>query len=40
VGVPDEFLKMLPYVLTLAVLATGVGATRAPAALGQPYARG
>lgn len=40
VGVPDEFLKMLPYLLTLAVLATGVGATRAPAALGQPYTRG
>ena len=40
VGVPDEFLKMLPYLLTLVVLATGVGAARAPAALGQPYVRG
>ena len=40
VGVPDEFLKMLPYLLTLVVLATGVGAARAPTALGQPYVRG
>jgi general nucleoside transport system permease protein len=39
-GAPDEFLKMLPYVLTLVVLATGLGKARAPAALGQPYTRG
>jgi len=40
VGAPDEFLKMLPYVLTLIVLATGLGKARAPAALGQPHTRG
>lgn len=39
VGIPDEFLKMLPYLLTLAVLTGYVGKTRAPAALGIPYRR-
>jgi len=39
IGIPDEFLKMLPYVLTLVVLAGYVGETRAPAAMGTPYRR-
>lgn len=39
VGIPDEFLKMLPYLLTISVLAGFVGRTRAPAALGAPYHR-
>jgi simple sugar transport system permease protein len=39
VGIPDEFLKMLPYLLTLVVLAGYVGKTRAPAAMGAPYRR-
>jgi simple sugar transport system permease protein len=38
-GIPDEFLKMLPYVLTVAVLAGYMGRTGAPAALGVPYRR-
>jgi len=39
VGVPDEFLKMLPYLLTILVLAVHAGRTRAPAAMGVPYRR-
>ncbi|GIX07409.1 MAG: ABC transporter permease [Candidatus Poribacteria bacterium] len=39
VGIPDEFLKMLPYLLTLAVLAGYAGRTQAPAKLGIPYRR-
>jgi simple sugar transport system permease protein len=38
-GVPDEMLKMLPYILTLLVLAGWAGKTRSPAALGRPYER-
>jgi simple sugar transport system permease protein len=35
--IPVEFYYMLPYVLTLIVLAGAVGRSNAPAALGQPY---
>lgn len=38
--VPYQFIKMIPYVLTLAVLAGMVGRTRPPAASGVPYERG
>ena len=35
--IPAEFFYMLPYVLTLIVLAGAVGRSNAPSALGQPY---
>lgn len=35
--VPPQFIGMLPYVLTILVLAGFVGRTRDPKALGQPY---
>lgn len=37
---PYEFLLMLPYVLTLAVLLFGTGRSATPAALGIPYVKG
>jgi ABC-type uncharacterized transport system permease subunit len=37
VGIPSEFLLMLPYVVTIIVVAGVVGQTRPPAADGQPY---
>lgn len=39
VGLPPELLTMLPYLLTLAVLAGAVGASRMPAHFVQPYIR-
>ncbi|ULL18682.1 ABC transporter permease [Paenibacillus sp. H1-7] len=36
-SVPVEFLYMLPYVLTILVLAGAVGRANAPSALGEPY---
>ena len=36
-NIPHEFIGMLPYVLTVLVLAGFVGRARPPAALGQPY---
>ncbi|WP_166238034.1 ABC transporter permease [Paenibacillus turpanensis] len=36
-GIPTEFIFMLPYILTILVLAGAVGKSRAPSALGQPY---
>jgi len=36
---PTEFLQMLPYVITLLVLAGWIGRATPPAALGEPYER-
>ncbi len=36
-NIPHEFIGMLPYVLTVFVLAGFVGRARPPAAVGQPY---
>ncbi len=37
VGIPHQFIGMLPYVLTILVLAGFVGRARPPAAVGVPY---
>ncbi|NLG29265.1 MAG: ABC transporter permease [Chloroflexi bacterium] len=37
VPIPSQFLRMLPYVITMVVLAGVVGRADAPAAEGQPY---
>mgnify|MGYP005834452373 CR=1 FL=1 len=37
IGVPYQFLGMLPYILTIIVLAGVVGRATAPAAVGKPY---
>jgi simple sugar transport system permease protein len=36
-NIPQEFLYMLPYILTILVLAGAVGRARPPASLGEPY---
>ncbi len=38
--IPYQFIKMIPYLLTLAVLAGVVGRAQAPAQEGEPYERG
>ncbi|MEJ1156214.1 MULTISPECIES: ABC transporter permease [Microbacterium] len=38
--VPSEFMLMLPYVVTIFVVAGVVGRSRGPAAAGQPYVKG
>ena len=40
VGVPLQFLGMLPYVLTIIVVAGAMGRAIAPAAVGRPYKKG
>jgi simple sugar transport system permease protein len=39
VNIPGPFINMLPYVLTIVVLALSAGRVRGPAAAGQPYER-
>ena len=39
VAIPGPFINMLPYVLTIVVLAISAGKVRGPAAAGQPYER-
>jgi general nucleoside transport system permease protein len=36
-NIPQEFIFMIPYVLTIIVLVSAVGRSSAPSALGQPY---
>jgi simple sugar transport system permease protein len=36
-GIPNEFLQMLPYAVTMAVLAGAIGRARPPASVGRPY---
>ncbi len=38
--IPVQFIEMLPYVLTIIVLAGFIGLSRAPKALGIPYTKG
>lgn len=40
VDVPEQFVNLLPYVLTLVVLAFAAGRVRPPAAAGQPFTPG
>jgi simple sugar transport system permease protein len=40
VPIPSEFLLMLPYIITIVVVAGLVGRVRAPAADGRPYKKG
>lgn len=40
VAVPPQFLNMVPYVITIIVVAGVVGRVRGPAAAGQPYEQG
>ena len=38
--VPIQFIEMIPYVLTIIVLAGFIGLSRAPKSLGTPYKKG
>jgi simple sugar transport system permease protein len=35
--IPVQFIQMIPYIVTMVVLAGFIGQSRAPAALGVPY---
>jgi len=39
IQIPQQFINMLPYVLTIVVLAVSAGKVRPPAAAGQPYSK-
>lgn len=39
-GIPNEFITMVPYLVTLVAVAGFAGKVRAPAASGQPYVKG
>lgn len=39
-ALPPQFIQMLPYIITIVVLAGVVGRARPPAALGKPYEKG
>jgi len=40
VNIPSQFTAILPYVMTIVVLAISAGKVRPPAAEGQPYEKG
>jgi ABC-type uncharacterized transport system permease subunit len=40
INIPQQFITLLPYVLTLVVLALAAGRVRAPGAVGQPFVKG
>lgn len=40
ISIPQQFITLLPYVLTLVVLAIFAGRVRAPGAVGQPFVKG
>ena len=37
--IPVQFIEMIPYILTIIVLAGFIGRSRAPKALGTPYSK-
>jgi ABC-type uncharacterized transport system permease subunit len=39
INIPQQFVNLLPFVMTLIVLAVAVGRVRPPAAAGQPYTK-
>lgn len=40
INIPQQFITLLPYALTLVVLAVFAGRVRAPGAVGQPFVKG
>jgi simple sugar transport system permease protein len=40
INIPQQFINLLPYVMTLIVLAVAAGRVRPPAAAGQPFVKG
>jgi simple sugar transport system permease protein len=39
INIPQQFVNLLPFVMTLVVLSVAVGRVRPPAAAGQPYTK-